>query len=181
MSNPARVVVLAEDQCQQRFALRYLECLDYSVHDVRFIRLPSGRGSGEQYVRKAYPKEVAVHRRRAVRARKALVVLIDADRESVVLRRSQLADELSRADLDPRSDAERIAHLIPKRNIETWILCLSGETVDEATDYRPNKNISPRIGPAAATFFEWSRPKALVPERCIPSLSESFAEIRRLE
>ena len=28
-----------------------------------------------------------------------------------------------------------VAVLIPKRNVETWILCLTRESVDEVTDY----------------------------------------------
>jgi hypothetical protein len=29
---------------------------------------------------------------------------------------------------------EQIARLVPKPNIETWILCLNGQAVDEDTD-----------------------------------------------
>jgi hypothetical protein len=79
MSNPARVVVLAEDSRQQTFALRYLEHLQFSFRNVRFSPLPSGEGSGEQWVRKKYAEEVRVHRRRAANTDVALVVLIDAD------------------------------------------------------------------------------------------------------
>ena len=29
---------------------------------------------------------------------------------------------------------EQIARLVPKRNVETWILCLNGQAADEDTD-----------------------------------------------
>jgi hypothetical protein len=180
MSNSARVVVLAEDSCHQRFARRYLERLGYQGNEIRFLPLPSGRGCGEQFVRNKYPEEVQDHRRRAARSQKALVVLIDADTQTVIRRQTDLREELTSAHLEPRGEAERIVHLIPKRNIETWILCLTGDTVDEDTDYRHDKTIGPRIAPAAATFFDWSRPNATTPSQCLPSLTAAVPEIRRL-
>jgi hypothetical protein len=143
--------------------------------------MPSGRGSGEQWVRKKYAEEVRDHRRRATRAEKALVVLIDTDTQTVVERQNQLRKELTAANSDPRGDAERTAHLIPKWCIETWILCLTGGTVDEDADYRREKNIGPRIAKAAATFFDWSRPNATTPAHSIPSLTSAIPEIQRLE
>jgi hypothetical protein len=109
------------------------------------------------------------------------VVLIDADTQPVTRRQNELREELTAANSEPRGSTERIAHLIPKRNIETWILCLNGETVDENTDYRHEKNLGPRIANAAANFFDWSRPKAAIPTHCIPSLTAAIPEILRLE
>jgi hypothetical protein len=88
---------------------------------------------------------------------------------------------LTAAALDPRGGTERIVHLIPKWCIETWILCLTGTTVDEEKSHRHEKNIEPRIAPAAKTFFDWSRPNAVAPAHCIPSITAAIPEIRRLE
>jgi hypothetical protein len=80
-----------------------------------------------------------------------------------------------------RHQTEKIIHLIPKRNIETWILCLTGSIVDEVTDYRHEPGVDGLVKPAAVEFFEWSRNHVVLPERCVPSLTLAIAEIRKLE
>jgi len=47
----------------------------------------------------------------------------------------------------PLKQDESVARLVPKRNIETWTLCLNAGTVDEETDYTPAHYIdSLRLG-----------------------------------
>ncbi len=181
MANPSQISILAEDERHQRFIRTYLYRLGHSVHELRFESLPVGRGSGEQWVRERYSKAVAAYRARSVRAETALVVVIDSDTADVERRVRQLQDALKEAELHPCSVSEKIVHLIPKRNIETWILCLNGAIVDEDADYRRAQNIDAQIKPAAETFFAWTRPNALPPPHCIPSLQAGVPEIRRLE
>jgi hypothetical protein len=71
--------------------------------------------------------------------------------------------------------------LIPKRNVETWVLCLGGRQVDENTDYSREGGIDELIKPAAITFFSWSRPNVTPPACCVPSLLAAIPEVRRLE
>jgi hypothetical protein len=111
MGNPSPVVVLAEDRRQQEFIRR--------------------GGSGEQWVRKQYATQVKAVRTRAAKASSALVIAIDADTGTVAARHRQLASLLEQASLSARSGVEPVVHLIPKRNVETWILCLTGTAVDE--------------------------------------------------
>jgi hypothetical protein len=73
-----------------------------------------------------YTQEVKAYRRRSASVKSALVVVLDADREEVPKRVSRLQDELVRANLGGRKRDEHIVHLIPRRAIETWVLCLSG-------------------------------------------------------
>ena len=153
MAKASRVEVLVEDERHQRFVRRYLYSLGYSGHDIHFEDLPSGKGSGEQWVRVNYAKAVRVYRARHARAETALVPAIDSDNGDSDRRTQQLQSALIQAALTPRAVDERIAHLIPKRNIETWILCLNGKTVDENTDYSQEGGIDDQIRPAAATFF----------------------------
>ena len=181
MSNPARVVVLAEDSRHQQFVRRVLNRLGYQTQEIRFLPLPAGKGSGEQYVRNKYAAEVIEHRRRAARAEKAFVVIIDADNRSVAQRQEQFAAELTAAARLPRHDFERICHLIPKRHVETWIFCLNGESVDETASYRTRQINPTDVNSAALAFFEWSRPGATPPSQCLPSLAGAFSEIRRLD
>ena len=180
MARVSDVVVLAEDERHQRFAFHYLKRLG-NFSSPRFIISPSGRGSAEQFVRERYANEVREFRRRSARASTALIVVIDSDRGDISTRIAQLQEVLVAAQLQPRVCTEKIAHLIPKRNIETWILCLDGQTVDEESDYSGDQDVDSRIRGAALTFFQWTRPNATIPQHCVPSLRTGVMEIRRLE
>ena len=79
MARVSQVIVLAEDERQQRLIRSYLQQLNYTPHDVRLESLPSGRGSGEAWVRSRYAPDVKAYRARAARAQTSLVVAIDAD------------------------------------------------------------------------------------------------------
>jgi hypothetical protein len=177
----SQVIVLAEDEPHQRFIYRYLQQLSYSLRDLRFEPLPSGRGSGEAWVRTRYAPAVKAYRARAARARTSLVVAIDADIGDLARRARQLEESLAAERLSPRTGEERIIHLIPKRNIETWILNLNGNPVDEETDFGRASGIEDKITTAARSFFEWTRINALIPPYCVPSLRSAVPEIRRLE
>jgi hypothetical protein len=181
VSRSSLVVVLAEDARHQSLVRRYLYRLGYSQHDIRPVSLPAGRGSGEQWVRGHYAAEVMKFRARSTRAKTALIVVIDADTKEVSERHHQLRDTLKQARSAARVDSEAIVHLIPKRNVETWILCLSGQEVDEVTDYHNERSIDQLIANAGAIFFHWTRPNAALPSNCIPSLSAAIPEARRLE
>jgi hypothetical protein len=182
------VTILAEDQPQQRFAYWYLRRLGYSLHEIYQEKLPV-KGGGEHWVRLQYAKIVAAHRAQAASPRTGVVVVVDADTGSLERRTQQLSGELAQAGAQPRSPNERISHLIPKRNIETWLLCLNdrrpdGHPVNEDEDYKNHKearNIGEKIKSAAETFFDWSRPNARIPQRCLNSLRVAIPEARRLE
>ena len=138
VSKPSEVVILAEDQRQQRFVWRYLERAGYRWRQIRRLPLPGGRGSGEQYVREQYATQVSAYRDRASHARTALIIVIDADTQEIQHRTRQLAEALSRARTEGRREGEAIVHLIPKRNVETWVLCLSGKRMRKpTTETRP--------------------------------------------
>jgi len=180
MSKPCLCIVLAEDQRQVTFVRRFLYRLGYRYHDVRVEALPGSRGCGEQWVRKQYPQSVAALRNR--HAKTALAVMIDADSKTVEERGRQLSSALAEAGIGLRATDEKIAHFIPKRNVETWVLCLIGQRVDEEQDYKREPNIDHEaIRRAAEEFFEWSRLNAAVPGHCIPSLWAAFPEARRLD
>jgi len=174
------VVVLAEDTRHQRFVRAYLKRFEDYRDNIRNLDLPSGRRCGEQWVRERYANEVRAYRSRSTRARTALIVAIDADAGDINRRLRQLRDALDNANLAPRTDQERIIHLIPRRNIETWVLNLNGTNVDEDTDYSHEPGINEQIVNAAIRFFDWSRPNA-PPPPCVPSLLSAITEVRRLE
>jgi hypothetical protein len=173
------VIVLAEDPCHQQFVRKYLYRLGFSRHQLDFRAVSHGRGSGEHWVRQQYPKAVQDYRVRSARAETALVAIIDADTGDVDRRHRQFQDALKLGGLVPRSNNETVVHLSPRRNIEAWILHLTGESVDEETDYK-GKDVDALINGAAETFFEWCRPNTQIPERCLPSLRAAIDETKRL-
>ena len=181
MSRASLVVVLAEDERHQRLVRRYLYKLHYQSHDIRFVDLPNGRGCGAQWVLQRYVAEVKKYRTRAAGAKTALMVAIDADTGHVAERDRELRRAFEKEGLAARKPDEAVVHLIPKRNVETWILCLSGEQVDEITDYKQRRDLDALISTAAVTFFEWSRINAVQPAHRVPSLAAAIPEVRRLE
>ncbi|MBS1830202.1 MAG: hypothetical protein JST93_33180 [Acidobacteria bacterium] len=181
-SNPSLIIVLAEDQQQQAFVRRFLYRLGYKPHDIRFEPLPhSSGGAGEKWVRDHYADAVKAYRYRSSRAATGLVVVIDADKEDVDLRQQQLRDEITRASMEARRTDEVVAHFVPKRNVETWIVCLSGSKANEEDDYKKEVQSAGRFtAKPAEVFYEWSRPGTPVPPHCVPSLKSAIPEAQRL-
>jgi hypothetical protein len=182
VTKASRVVVLIEDMRQRQLIWRYLDRTGLYARQVRFNPVRSWNGAGERRVRENYPEEVKEFRKRHAKAGTALIVVIDADTGSVQRRLSQLADSLQAGHLDavdPKK--ESIAHLVPKRNIETWILCLNDTPVDEAADYKEHGDWSERIRRAAEVLVQWTRRTEPLPDHCVLSLQIGVAELKRLK
>ena len=181
MSNPSLVVVLAEDEHHEMLIRRYLRRCRFKVNEMRIRRSPSSRGSAESWVRKEFVKEVGAYRDRQAHARTALIVIIDADTRTVQYRLSQFDRALTEREEETLGGTEQIARLVPKRNVETWILCLNGRTVDEDTDYkRRTSDWSELIPPAARTLREWTQSASQPPNHCVGSLRTGVQELKRL-
>lgn len=160
MSKPSLVIIVIEDDHHAMLIRRYLKKRGLEEHQMRIERAPAGEGSAENWVRNKFVKEVAIYRNRQTRARTALIVVIDADTYTVQERLRQLDEALGEGGVERIDPArERIARLIPKRNVETWILCLNGNEVDEEIDYKHTRNDWAELIPnAAQTLSEWDRP-----------------------
>jgi hypothetical protein len=148
---------------------------------IRSTPLPSGKGSGAQYVLTQYPRQVEAHRSQAARMASALVVHVDADPQYTVAdRHQQLSENLIGAGLPPRGAREEIAHLVPKRNIETWIhFYLDGPPIDEMTEYAKYPEES-ACWPAAEKFSEDAAQGAPQQDRP-PSLVQGLQEFQRVQ
>lgn len=180
MSKPSRVILVVEDDNQRMLAYRYLKRCGLE-RVTRIPPFPSGRGSAEQWVRKQFIEEVVAYRGRQAKAETALIIVIDADTHTVQHRLSQLDRALKDAQKEPIVARERIARLAPRRNIETWILCLTNEAADEETDYKHTRSDwNKLIPPAAEALHEWTRPHAAQPVRCLDSLRAGIVELKRL-
>ncbi len=130
-----RIVILCEDLQHEVFCRRFFLRKGFSYHQLRTIRNPKGKGSGEQFVREHYAKEVRTYRSKSSYQSIALAVVIDADMYSVVQRLNQLDSALTEDSQQNRKQNEKIAIFVPKRNIETWIHFLREKEVDETTVY----------------------------------------------
>lgn len=179
MPKPSQVILLLEDHRHQQFLFRYLRRLGLGAHAMRIVKLPSGAGSAEQWVRERFAVEVEACRSR--QAQTKLIVMIDADVHTVQQIIRQLDQALHEARVLPISDeTDGIARLVPKRNIETWIVCLNEEVVDEDTDYkRTHRDWSSLIRTAIEALYLSTRPHAPVPQSCVESLQIGIRELQR--
>lgn len=181
MPDPSRVIALVEDERHEMLVRRYLRRCGMEPRQIRFERSPSGKGSAEQWVRTRFPKEVSAYRRRAATAATALIIMIDADAHTVQDRLTQLAQILVESEIPPIGNGEEVVRLIPKRNVETWIVCLEGTVVNEEMDYKHAKEDWNKVIPIISeTLFRWTRPNFEVPGHCIDSLRRGLSELKRL-
>lgn len=123
--------------------------------------------------------EVKAYRQNKNRVSIGLVVLIDADMGTLQDRLSQLASILDQDAQDKRRSDEAIAIFVPKRNIETWIHYLQGETVNEEDAYaKYEKNEA-----VCKTYVENLADRCYaqsLPEDAPPSLQVACGELQRL-
>ncbi|MGO8789968.1 MAG: hypothetical protein ACLQVL_21640 [Terriglobia bacterium] len=182
MSNPSRVIVLVEDEHQKMLIYRYLISCRFKRNEITISPSPSGRGSAERWVREEFVKEADACRNRQARARTALIVMIDADTLSVQDRFNQLDQALRERGKPTVGEGERIARLVPRRNVETWILYLNDEQdVNEDTDYaEERRKWHELIPPAAEMLCQLTQSKIEPPDRCISSLRIGTGELRGL-
>ena len=119
MSRPC--VLLCEDQQQAVFIRRFLAKKGRRVLRVDFA--PPGKGSGEQYVRERYPKQLTTARKKKL----ALIVMIDGDNLGAQKRVRQLEEVCKERGVDNRGKAEPVAVFVPEPDIETWICHLDSD------------------------------------------------------
>jgi hypothetical protein len=182
MPRPSMVVIVVEDERHRMLIYRYLRRRGLSSHEIRSKASPSGQGSAEQWIRTMYAAEVKAYRIRHAKAATALIVMIDADTHTVQGRLRQFSQALEESGLPNIGNAEQIARLVPKRNVETWIWFFNGNSVDEVTDYKPTRHDWGELIPQAASMlFEWTRPNAVLPDNCIDSLRRGVRDLNRLE
>ena len=127
----ARIILLSEHQQTDIFVKKFLTISGFKMNEIRSRVSPKGKGSGEQWVREQYPKELNESRKQS----SALVVVTDADKKTVKQRIDSL-DNTCVDGIDRRKPNEPVAMIIPKRNIETWFAYLrEDELVNEENEY----------------------------------------------
>jgi hypothetical protein len=132
-----RFTILGEGPRDYIFAKAFLEsALGKNKVECFRSQIVTGAGSGEQQVRELFPKELAAKRRRPKEERHWLVVVTDGDRFSPAQRRSQLEKETGRQDQAHPTKDEKVAVIVPCRNIESWFQWIDTGEIDEGTDYK---------------------------------------------
>jgi hypothetical protein len=187
MSKPTAVIVLCEDNRTFSFTRSYLKRCGIN-RDVRPVISPRGRGCGFDFVVKSFAAQVNAYKLANARKHTWLFAIVDADTGTVSQRIEQMNTELKNAQ-EQRVKAiqienERIARLVPRRNIETWILALNSTMVNETDDYKDtiqsDGKWSVLIPTAAETLFALTRPNAQGSQNLIASLRHAADELRRV-
>ena len=173
-----QIVILCEDLQQFVFARYFLKKRGFTGI-VRAKICPEGSECGSDYVRKQYPVEVKAYRQNRNRVAIGLVVLIDADTGTLEARLNWLASALDKDKQKNREPNEAIAIFVPKRNIETWIHYLQGETVNEEAVYPKFKNNEAVCKTAVEDLADRCYSQSL-PEDAPPSLQAACGELQRL-
>lgn len=135
MKRHADIIILCEDDAHASFVRHHLKKRGFNHRKFRVI-LRNGAGSAKQFVLQRYSTEVKAYRSKANYLSLALLAIIDADTQDVQHLYRHLEEQLQNANIGQRKTDEHIAVLVPKRNIETWIVYLQGISVDEESDYK---------------------------------------------
>ena len=117
------------------FIRRFLMNRGWTRYDLYERVAPAGAGSGEQWVRERLPSELKAYRSKCNHLRNGLIAVVDADTSDVADRIGELDRACDGQSVPRRGREERVLFVVPKRNIETWLAYLRGETVDEDTIY----------------------------------------------
>jgi len=182
MSKPSWIIAVVEDQHQKMLVYRYLLHCGLKPHEIEVRASPAAKGSADHWVLEEFVRQIDAYRDRQRRARTALIVAIDADALAVQDRIDQLDEALRQNGKPAVGDAEQIARLVPKRNVETWILVLNNVTdVNEHADYKPeNRKWHKLIRTAAETLCQWTGANVDPPPWCVDSLRSGIRELKRL-
>ncbi len=154
LSNKYQYTVLCEDKQTQSFMRSFLK--EAGVPKKRIICLPLPRvGSGKNYVLNSYPRELHLLRRKKFN-RRVLVICMDCDVDNVKESVQLLIQSCEKADVKPREDSETVFLVLPKRNIETWIVAIEKglERVDELTDYGHFRGLEGQKGKNGEEFYK---------------------------
>lgn len=177
-----RVTLICEDKQQSTFAREYLRLcgFDTNLKKMKLVISPIGRGSGEQFVRERFVSEIDSFRSKMSYSSSGMVLIfmLDADKIDVHQHLQAFDNLLEAQKMDKRHQFEKIAIIIPKRNIETWIHYLQGHSVNESDAYTKLRR-QRECKPLVKHLKEQICPLPL-PENAPPSLFLACEELNRI-
>jgi hypothetical protein len=177
--NGVQVVVLCEDTQTECFIRRFLVKQNWDRRKLRFETLPAGRGSGLVWVREKFINELKAFRSRNARMAACLIVAADADNLTVEERIQTFKQACAEAQVPFRQEREKVAFIIPCRNIETWLAYLRREPVNE-TDAFPKCDFESDCQSQVVALDEMCRRQSLEPRPVPPSLVSACEEFQRI-
>ena len=179
MARSVRLTLLCEDKQHKVFAHRFFKSMGWNLRDWRTIVSPAGQGSGEQFVRTEFPKQLRALRGRG-NEQVFLVVLIDGNTAGARRRRQQIDEACIVEETQPPSNSERVMIGAPTRSIETWIASLAGTTVNETSRNYPK--LTGRESECQPQVEELARmcERGELSEPAPPSLIAACEEYRRV-
>jgi len=129
----SNIILLCEDKPHERFARAFLKkwCGVDLRRRIRLVPIPDGRGDAKQWVCDRFPSELKAYRVQANHLNNILVVVTDVDNRSLRQRVESLDQACRDSDVEVRRQDERVVFITPKWAIETWILILEGQALDE--------------------------------------------------
>jgi hypothetical protein len=179
MNCNAQIFILCEDTVHYHFARKYFELLGFDKRKIRGDYNPKGRsiGSGAEFVKTRFEKEVKAFRSKSNYLNTVLVVIIDDDTK----------DNAKHLKPVPLAD-EAILIFSPIRNIESWFCYIDSldsniETPDEngkIKDYAPQYKKSSKPTEFAKKLKEEICLIGL-PENAPSSLHHACTELNRLK
>ncbi|MDD2260873.1 MAG: hypothetical protein PHW20_01270 [Clostridia bacterium] len=168
----ATLAIICEDTQQECFARKFLYRMGWNNRQLRVVKNPSGRGSGEQWVREKYAQELANYRRSHVNY--AFMAIVDGDNHGVRGRIKQFDNKCIELEFPVRDPKDQVAIIVPTRNIETWISYLEGKQVDETSSY-PKLHFESDCQAAVDTLLRYCKRSGL-PSEAPGSLQAACAE-----
>ena len=131
------VVVLCEDQKSWCVLYHFLKAHGIGARKILPKISPGSKGAADAFISRQFPKEVKAYRSKANHLNICLLVMIDADPgHNPGDREAMLRKSLQENGMDAIKRDERIAILVPKRNIETWMHLMTDHETDEQTNYK---------------------------------------------
>lgn len=159
------IIVLCEDHLHDVVVRRFLRRWGFRPPIVRIVPYPSaGAGSGKQHVLKSFASQLRAFRSRT--ASTALLVVMDADAQSVPANWQQLDNAVREDGAEPRRDDEAVAYVIPKWHMQTWLAYLDGARVDENDKESYKRRYALEHG--AARIHSWVDQLAETCKKAIP-------------
>lgn len=160
MSKRVQLVVLCEDDQHETFIRRFLKQTRRNDHLLRVEKLQRNGGSGQAFVRRRFPLELAEHRRRPVS--QVLIVMVDGDERGVAARMNELESACRKLRPPVKFPEDGVFVVVPTWRIETWLAYLEGEAVDESRrDYPRLRGHESDCAPHVDTLVEMCRRRKL--------------------
>lgn len=136
--NDKEVIILCEDLAHYLFIREYLIERGFNRHRIN----RDSRGYNNASVLNQYPKLIKAYRTQKNYKGLAIIVMIDADEQTLSERLKEIHTALNQTDgelnKDTRLKDEEIAIFIPDRNIETWFyyINVNRNCNDDKEDYK---------------------------------------------